>query len=305
MTRKEFVTRSINSLSEFYSLPEARAMALRVILHFLHLSEYEYLIDSAVAIPKSDLLPLEKAIEELTGYKPLQYVLGYQEFAGHRFDVNESVLIPRPETEQMFKMICEDWKDAGFQELRVFDACTGSGCLAWSIAAEFPKTSVFACDLSEDALRTASCQNIYSDENSRQLIKNPPYFFKWDILEGPPDEKERKKAGEFPDLGDLDIFVSNPPYVCERERDFMSPNVLDWEPDMALFVPDDDPLRFYRASGNWITAYLRTGGRAYFEINESYGRQCAELFESLGLSEVTLHEDFRGKPRFISLTKWF
>lgn len=305
MTRKEFVTRSINSLSEFYSLTEARAMALRVILHFLHLSEYEYLIDSAVAIPKSDLLPLEKAIEELSEYKPLQYVLGFQEFAGHRFTVNESVLIPRPETEQMFRYICDEWKDARFQELRVLDACTGSGCLAWSIAAQFPKSSVFACDLSEEALSTASSQSIHPDEDSRQTLKNPPYFFKWDVLEGPPDEKERKKAGEFPDLGDLDILVSNPPYVCEQERDFMSPNVLDWEPDMALFVPDDDPLRFYRALGNWITAHLRTGGRAYLEINESYGRQCAELFEFIGLSDVTVHEDFHGKPRFITLTKWF
>lgn len=305
MTRKEFVTKSIDSLSEIYTLPEARALALRVILHFLHLSEYEYLIDSAVAVPKSDLVHLEKAVSDLLESRPIQYVLGYEDFAGHRFSVNESVLIPRPETEQLFRIICDEWNDSRFQELKIFDACTGSGCLAWSLAAEFPKASVSACDLSDDALAVASSQKVFVDTEHRQQVKNPPYFFKWDILEGPPEEKDRKKYPEFPDLGDLDILVSNPPYVCEQERDLMASNVLDWEPEMALFVPDEDPLRFYRALGEWIIAHLRTGGHAYFEINEAYGPQTVQLFESLGLSEVTLHEDLHGKPRFISLVKWF
>lgn len=305
MTRKEFVTKSINTLSELYPLPEARALALRVILHFLHLSEYEYLTDSAVAIPKSDLEPLEGAVVELMESKPIQYVLGYEEFAGHRFTVNESVLIPRPETEQLFRIICDELKENRFQELKIFDACTGSGCLAYSLAAEFPKSSVFACDLSEDALKTASAQKVFLDSDCRQPLKNLPYFFKCDILEGPPEDKDRRKIPDFPDLGELDIIISNPPYVCEQEKDFMSANVLDWEPEMALFVPDDDPLRFYRALGDWITAYLKAGGRAFFEINESYGPQTVELFESMGLSEVTLHEDFHGKPRFITLTKWY
>ncbi len=305
MTRKEFVTKSIDSLSEIYSLPEARALALRVILHFLHLSEYEYLIDSAVAIPKSDLIPLQNAIAELLESKPIQYVIGYEVFAGHRFSVDESVLIPRPETEQLFRMICEEWKDSRFRDLKIFDACTGSGCLAWSLASEFSKSSVYGCDLSEEALKTASSQKIYSDSGERQLLRNSPYFFRWDILEGPPQENERAKYPEFPDLTELDILVSNPPYVCEQERAQMNANVLDWEPGMALFVPDEDPLRFYRALGQWIIVHLRSGGHAYFEINEAYGSETVGLFESLGLSEVTLHQDFRGRDRFISLVKWF
>ena len=305
MTRKEFVTKSIDSLSEIYTLPEARSLALRVILHFLNLSEYEYLIDSAVVIPKSDLVPLQNAVTELLESKPIQYVIGYELFAGHRFTVNESVLIPRPETEQLFRIICEEWKKSHFQELKIFDACTGSGCLAWSLAAEFPKASVYGCDLSAEALETAASQKIHLDTDGNQPVKNPPYFFKWDILEGPPQENERKRYPEFPDLTDLDILVSNPPYVCLQEREMMSANVLDWEPGMALFVPDENPLRFYRALGEWMTACLRSGGQAYFEINETYGRDTVALFESQGFSEVTLHRDFRGKDRFISLVKWF
>lgn len=305
MTRKEFITSSIDALTENYPLSEARALATRVLLHFLNLSEYEYLIDSAAVIPKSELTPLSEAVRQLKEYRPLQYILGYQEFAGHRFNVCGSVLIPRPETEQLCRMICEEWKDCRRGGLKVFDACTGSGCIAWSLAAEWPDSSVFGCDISDAALDVARSQTVFADRECRQKIRNAPYFFRRDILEGPPDEREKMRSQDFPDLSELDLIVSNPPYVCERERDYMSPNVLEHEPDEALFVPDDDPLRFYRALAGWFSACLKTGGRAYMEINENYGRQTVELFEGKGFSEVELHRDFHGKPRFVTLSKWF
>ena len=307
MTHKEFVTKAIDSLSEIYSLAEARSISVRLLTEFLHLSEYEYIIEPNTIIPKPDLNRLMTALEELKDYRPLQYVLGFQEFAGHKFNVSESVLIPRPETEELYRLIVSYWKEyGGYSELKILDACTGSGCLAYSLAATFPKSEVIACDKFEDVLKVAENQEIFIDEEHRQPLKNKPFFFKWDILEGPPDEKDKAQHGaSLPNMEDLDILVSNPPYVCESESDFMLPNVLEYEPDEALFVPDNDPLRFYKALSEWASAFLRPGGKGYFEINEAYSREVKSLFEECGFSEVTVVEDIHNKPRIVFFTKYF
>ena len=148
--------------------------------------------------------------------------------------------------------------------------------------------------MDEEALDVAKGQRIFLDEAGRQPLQTPPVFFKADILEGPPEE-----------IDDIDILVSNPPYVCESEKAFMAPNVLDYEPEKALFVPDSDPLRFYKALAGWAAGTVKTGGKCWFEINEAYGVQSRELFESRGFSDVEVLEDFRGKPRFVTFTKWF
>lgn len=301
MTYKEFVTKAINDLSQIYSLGESKAIAVRVLTHFLKVSDYEYIVDPNVIIPKSDLTILQGALAELMDNRPVQYVLGYEYFAGHRFNVSESVLIPRPETEELFRLIVEQWRESGKGDYKILDACTGSGCLAYSLAAAFPKSSVYACDNFDDVLEMARNQKIFLDEDSRQPLRNIPLFFKYNVLEGAPEGK----GDDIPNLEELDILVSNPPYVCEHERDFMSPNVLDYEPDTALFVPDNDPLRFYRALAQWAVVFLKMGGKAYFEINEAYSREVVELFESQGFSEVTVNEDIHGKPRFVYFTKWF
>jgi len=293
MTYKEFVTETVEGLSELYSLNESKALAMRVLMHFLHISEYEYHVDSGVFIPKPELEKLRGAVTELISGRPVQYVLGFEMFAGHRFDVSESVLIPRPETEQLFRMIRDEWHSAGYSELRILDLCTGSGCIAYSLAAEFPRASVFGCDISDEALAVASGQKVFLDEQCRKPLPISPSFFRCDVLDGPPDAS---------DLGEMDIMVSNPPYVCESERDYMEKNVLDFEPSSALFVPDDDPLRFYRALSEWMSVCLRTGGRGYLEINEAFGEEVKALFESSGFSDVEVHSDFRNKPRFVTLT---
>ena len=251
MTRKEFVTKATESLAEQYSPGEAKAISVRILSHFLSLSEYEYSVEPNVVIPKPYLVKIQSALEELAAGRPVQYVIGEETFAGRTFHVSEAVLIPRPETEQMCRLIIDEWRKSGYQELRILDACTGS-------------------------------------------LQTPPVFFKADILEGPPEE-----------IDDIDILVSNPPYVCESEKAFMAPNVLDYEPDKALFVPDSDPLRFYKALAGWAAGTVKTGGKCWFEINEAYGVQSRELFESRGFSDVEVLEDFRGKPRFVTFTKWF
>lgn len=294
MTRKEFVTKATESLSENYSPGEAKAISVRILSHFLGLSEYEYSVEPNVVIPKPGLVRIQNALEELSAGRPVQYVIGEETFAGHTFHVCESVLIPRPETEQLCRIITDEWRKSGYQELKILDACTGSGCIAWTLAAAFPKARVLATDIDDSALEVAKGQKVFLDEACRQPVPNPPVFFKNDLLEGPPEE-----------IDDIDILVSNPPYVCESEKDLMAPNVLDYEPEKALFVPDNDPLRFYKALAGWAAGTVRLGGRCYFEINEAYGEQVKALYTDKGFSEVEILEDFHGKPRFVTFTKWF
>lgn len=294
MTRKEFVTKATESLSENYSPGEAKAISVRILSHFLGLSEYEYSVEPNVVIPKPGLVRIQNALEELSAGRPVQYVIGEETFAGHTFHVCESVLIPRPETEQLCRIITDEWRKSGYQELKILDACTGSGCIAWTLAAAFPKARVLATDIDDSALEVAKAQKVFLDEACRQPVPNPPVFFKNDLLEGPPEE-----------IDDIDILVSNPPYVCESEKELMASNVLDYEPEKALFVPDNDPLRFYKALAGWAAGTVRLGGRCYFEINEAYGEQVKALYTDKGFSEVEILEDFHGKPRFVTFTKWF
>ena len=302
MTRKEFVTKATEALSGIYSPGEAKAVSVRILSHFMGLSEYEYSVEPGVIIPKPDLSRLQNALDELSDGRPVQYVIGEETFAGHTFHVNEHVLIPRPETDQLCRIIISEWRKSGYQELKILDAGTGSGCIAYTLAAAFQKAEVFAFDIDSNALEIAAGQKIFLDEAGRQPLPEPPVFFQADILEGPP---EGKGGDGMPNLEDIDILVSNPPYVCESEKDFMAPNVLDYEPDEALFVPDSDPLRFYKALTGWASSVVKMGGKCYFEINESYGEQIRALLENSGFSDVEILDDFRGKPRFAVCTKWF
>ncbi len=294
MTRKEFVTKATELLADSYSPREAKAISVRLITHFLGLTDYEYSIEPNVVIPKPYLDKINAALEELSANRPIQYVIGYEEFAGQRFNVSESVLIPRPETEQLCRLIIEDLRTSGIAEPRIIDLGTGSGCIAYTLAAAFPKASVIGVDIEDAALDVARSQEIFIDQERKHPIQNAPEFIKADILDDPLHE-----------IADVDILVSNPPYVLESEKDYMADNVLEYEPDSALFVPDNDPLRFYKALATWAESCIRLGGKGYFEINEAYGPATVALFESHGFSDVELLEDFHGKPRFVRFTKWF
>ena len=217
------------------------------------------------------LLALEKG-------RPLQYVLGVTEFCGHRFKVREGCLIPRPETEELVSRIIDELsgKEIGEEPFNILDIGTGSGCIAWSLAAAFPEAMVYGCDRSNDALSIACKQRV-------KVGGAKPIFFWADVLSAPP-------AG----LPMFDVIVSNPPYICDSERAAMRPNVLDYEPAEALFVPDDDPLRFYTAIARWADALLRSDGRIYLEINDRFAPAVAALFPG-----SAVHPDLFGRSRFV------
>ncbi len=312
MTLSVFVKRCIEQLSPLYPEAEAKSIAFRLLEHYLDIPSYKYISDPEMLLAVDDA-PLRSdsdgrarpdrasemldALDELATARPLQYVLGSTEFCGHRFKVGEGCLIPRPETEELVSRIIDDLYSENDSEsddapsssaptghlasdddspFSILDLCTGSGCIAWSLAAEFPEAMVYGCDLSDAALRYACRQRI-------KVGGAKPIFFTADVLAAPP-------AG----LPKFDVIVSNPPYICDSERAAMRPNVLDFEPAEALFVPDDDPLKFYRAIARWADALLRPDGHIYLEINERFGQDVAALFPG-----SRILPDIFGRDRFV------
>ena len=300
MTLREFVDQCVTRLAPLYPEPEAKAIAFRLLEHYLEIPSYKYISDpyqELIPAPaqknarSTDQIALLSALDELVAGRPLQYVLGFTEFCGHRFKVGEGCLIPRPETEELVSRIIDDLYEVevGDEPFNILDLCTGSGCIAWSLAAEFPGAMVYGCDLSNEALRYACRQRV-------KVGGAKPIFFAADVLAAPP-------AG----LPQFDVIVANPPYICDSERAAMRPNVLDFEPAEALFVPDDDPMKYYRAIARWASALLRrpaddaspespAPGRIYLEINERFGPDVAALFPG---SRIV--PDLSGRDRFVVL----
>ena len=246
----------------------------------LGVRSYTHIIEPQTPVPVGREEELMQDLERLCQGEPVQYVLGVTEFCGHRFAVGPGVLIPRPETELLVAEGVRTLQEMALDRApRVLDLCTGSGCIAWSIALEIRDADVVGVDLSETALRFAR----------NQFAGGSPSFVQADILNTEQD---------FP-YGPFDMIVSNPPYVRESERALMRRNVLDYEPEMALFVPDDDPLRFYRAIARWAQRFLRPGGAGLVEINEALGAETAAVFTAAGFKNVQICRDFFEKYRFI------
>lgn len=220
-------------------------------------------------------------VARLLRNEPLQYILGHTRFYGMDFKVSPAVLIPRPETEELIDMIVKE--NSRSSDLRVLDLGTGSGCIAIALARNLPFSRVSAIDISADALEIAQ-------SNARSL-KVAVDFNKGDIL-----------TMQLPD-NSLDIIVSNPPYITESERASMSPNVLDYEPMTALFVPDNDPLRFYNAIIATAINALIPGGRLYFELNPLHAATLARRMTSAGWDNVNIVADSRRLQRFITATR--
>lgn len=283
MTYREFILLAAERLAPLYSQPEAKAAATALLCHILDIKQYKCISDPQTPVPSGKMDELAASLDQLAQGRPLQYVMGYAEFCGHRFRVREGVLIPRPETEELTGRIIDECSSIELdedQEFNILDMCTGSGCIAYSLAAEFPAAQVYGCDISDDALKIACKQRV-------KLPAGRPVFFQADILQAPP-------AG----LPQFDVIVSNPPYVRESEKALMRPNVLDYEPARALFVPDDDPLVFYRAVAFWASVLLKPHGRIYLEINEALGKETASLF-----GNAVVLKDFNGRDRFVVLAR--
>jgi release factor glutamine methyltransferase len=284
MTTQQFTTSLATALQAIYPTPEAQAVAALVAEHLLGLSALQCRMQAAAPVPAAVLAQLPALQARLLAHEPVQYVLGTAHFAGLELEVTPATLIPRPETEELVQLVTRS--HAGWRSLRLLDVGTGSGCLAIALACELADSQVLAVDISAEALAVAR----------RNAARYAPavQFEQVDILQALP-------GGLAP--ASLDILVSNPPYVRENERPLMRDNVLAWEPATALFVPDDDPLLFYRRLAEVGRHLLRPGGSIWLEINEALGAETAALFEEASWEQVAVLPDFLGRSRFVRATR--
>lgn len=278
MTIRQFYTSIIAQLQATYPTPEAVEMGYRLIEHFLSLSKIDLALSPNTIIEDGQQKSIQQAVGRLLKNEPIQYIIGQEDFYELSFDVDSNVLIPRPETEELVKLIIDNHQH---QKPKILDVGTGSGCIPISLAKHIAKADVYACDISEGALSIA---NFNAKKNDV-----PVHFFHCDIL-----DKIRWPQETY------DIIVSNPPYVLNSEKALMRDNVLDFEPHLALFVDDDDPLLFYTSIAEFGIKALNSCGALYFEINEAYGEQTVRMLESAGYSDVRLHQDIFGKERMVS-----
>ncbi len=267
------------ALSDCYSTGEITALTRIIATELLAVSQMAFYTKDNVSLTAEQETLLDDAIARLQKHEPIQYILGYSDFCGLRFNVTPATLIPRPETSELVEWIASE---ANGNE-SILDIGTGSGCIAISIANKLPQSKVSAWDISHDALAVAK-------ENSKANGCNVA-FETVDILGDQP-------AGE-----QFDIIVSNPPYIKENEKSAMHSNVLDWEPHTALFVPDNDPLLFYRTIAQKATTMLRPGGKLYFEINRAHGKETVEMLAALGYANIELRKDFADNDRMIRAVK--
>ena len=270
-----------------YPAEEARAISDRLFEHFFKLSPTRRML-AANTVPDHDhLVQLQEAVKKILDHVPLQYVTGQAYFMEMDFRVNPSVLIPRPETEEMVSRIIAQLKrNENHQQLRIIDIGTGSGCIAVSLKYNLPGSTVTAVDISEDALAVATA--------NAGAYHTAIEFVQADIL--------NEECWET--LPGCEVIVSNPPYVTQSEKPLMLPNVLNYEPHTALFVPDHDPLLFYRAILRFAKCKLTNKGVLWFEINEIYGQELKNMAIDQGFSEVNIIFDFRGKSRFLQCYKY-
>ena len=278
------------SLTARYETGEARAVARMVLEVGFGMSMAQLLCDGLSNLSEAELLRLSEMQQRLLKGEPVQYVLGVADFGPHQLQVATGVLIPRPETYELCEEIVKDFSKSSHSPLRILDLGTGSGCIACTLAAELPAAEMTACDISAEALAIAK-------ENARKLDVSVR-FVQGDMLALDHSEElapERIKIS-------WDVIVSNPPYICMEEAALMEPHVLEHEPHQALFVPDDDPLLFYRAIADYGKQTLRSGGRIYLELNAHHAEDCQQLFIQNGFADVRLMEDQFGKLRFLKAT---
>ena len=267
-------------LTAVYDEREAQAVARMVLEVHFGLTMAEVLCGQM-----PDERELRQIQQRLLAGEPVQYVIGEAEFGGRRFCVAPGVLIPRPETYELCQWVSnrgERREERGEKEERILDIGTGSGCIACTLAAELPEAEVTAWDISEDALAIAR-------ENAKRTHVHVS-FEQVDVLHSPP-------------ISRYDLIVSNPPYICQQEAEAMEHHVLDHEPHLALFVPDDDPLLFYRAIAQYGSHALTPGGSLFFEINPLYATELSALLSAMSYHDIEIRNDQFGKPRMIKATR--
>lgn len=270
-----------NALREHYPDSEALALAKMLLVEAFGFSTLELYGGKDKEISGKRLDVLNEMIARLKKNEPIQYVIGTETFCGWTFEVDENVLIPRPETQELVHWIVADWKSDA--SCRLLDVGTGSGCIAISLSKLLEGAEVEAWDISEGALRVARRN---ADRNGAQVLSRQV-----DVLKVRPEGHR------------YDVIVSNPPYITESEKQDMEANVLDWEPHTALFVPDADPLLFYRRIAELGVSMLNEGGALYFEINRAYGEETVRMLEGLGYKQIELRKDDWGNDRMIKANR--
>lgn len=267
-------------LSGYYTQSEASALTRIIATEMLDIPQLTFFLKDDVTLKAEQEAMLFNTIERLKKYEPIQYIQGYSDFCGLRFKVTPATLIPRPETSELVEWIAADHSG---KAASILDIGTGSGCIAISLAHKLPESKVTAWDISNDALAVAT-------ENSRNNSTKVT-FEQVDILSYEPQSAQ------------FDIIVSNPPYIKENEKSAMHNNVLDWEPHTALFVPDSDPLLFYRTIAKRGLTLLKPGGMLYFEINRAHGAETMKILADYGYTNIELRKDFADNDRMIKAVK--
>lgn len=268
------------SLQEIYPPEEIRALSMMVCCDMLGLDALDIYMGKDITLSDCKRRELENIIFRLQKNEPIQYIRGFEEFCGSIFKVAPDVLIPRPETAELVELVVKENPDAR----HLLDIGTGSGCIAISLDKKLPQAEVEAWDVSEEALAIARENN----EALGACVK----FRHRDVL-----------SGDWEKCLSFDVIVSNPPYVTEAEKNEMDANVLNWEPELALFVPDEDPLRFYIRIARLGRELLLPDGKLYFEINRAYGQETVRMLEANGYHDVRVIRDIFGKDRIVTANR--
>lgn len=318
MTVREFIDDCKRRLLPLYGKEEAASLASRALEDIFNISRTHQLTYPEEVIPAA--LNPSDVIERLASGEPVQYIAGFEYFCGEKFKVGPGVLIPRPETEELVNLVCTDISGIfpssvpnlsnlarsgakppikcsqplqnskvgnTLRPFKIFDVCTGSGCIAWTLHKRLSETitlETYACDISDTALQYARSQKLlYSCRW--------PLFLKYDVLNG-----DLNMLKSF--IGKLDVIVSNPPYIAEKEKEQMHKNVLDFEPKEALFVPDSSPILFYEKIAEMARELLSPGGLLYFEINPLFADEIEQMLKTKSFQNISILEDLSGRSRF-------
>ena len=273
------------SLTPLYDAGEAQAIVRTVLDVEYGMTLTDIICGKVNELSSDEERNLEEIIARLQNGEPVQYVLGKADFAGRTFHVEPGVLIPRPETAELCQWIEEEVSSLEANDPKqILDICTGSGCIAITLGFTLPNSEVTGWDISEDALRIA--------QGNVEMLKARNVRIEYQ------DALMLPKTAET-----ADIIVSNPPYICEKEKADMEKNVLEHEPSIALFVPDEEPLKFYRAIAEYASSALKSEGALYFEINPIYEKEAREMLEELGFKDIKTKEDAYGKKRMMKAMK--
>ena len=300
MLLKDFLNEGAARLETLYPTKEARNIMLMLCESRIGTKSYTHIVEPEYQIKDRALDGLNADLERLVSGEPVQYVIGYADFCGLRFKVTPDVLIPRPETE----LLCREAIKIGSRmqrmrkaygksarPVRILDLCTGSGCVAWTVALNIPGAEVTGVDISEGAVAVAAGQDFISKPKETEVVA--PRFVVADVLAEPQTFAE----------GEYDLILSNPPYIMESQKSQMRVNVLNFEPSTALFVKDEDPLEFYRSIARLSSELLAQEGKGMTEINELLGPETAKVFSDAGFPKTEVIKDFYDKNRFVFYSK--